>query len=177
MPGNRSEVWNSVCSMWKPVLSAANHVRCTFMPPKKRTLTLPSAWRLQGQPQCSSCTISAVHCSTKSCTASWSHSHSPPETVSSKWFASESSPRTTPAEPPSAATVWLRIGTTFDSSATRSPASACTAAMAARRPAPPPPTTTTSLSMTSMLPPSLHPTVPGHRSGRSRACGAGCGCG
>ena len=28
-----SEVWNSVWSMWKPVLSAANHVRIFFMPP------------------------------------------------------------------------------------------------------------------------------------------------
>ena len=103
--------------MWKPLLSAANQVRCTFMPPKKRTLMSPSSLRLHGQPQCSSCTISSVQCSTKYCTASWSHSQSPPETVSSKWLSSESSPRITPAEPPSAATVWLRIGTTLDTSA------------------------------------------------------------
>ena len=53
-----SEVWKSVCSMWKPVLSAANHVRWFFMPPKGRTATRPSGSRLQGQPQCSSCSSS-----------------------------------------------------------------------------------------------------------------------
>ena len=143
-----SDVWNSVCSMWKPVLSAANQVRCTFMPPKKRTLMRPSSCRLQGQPQCSSCTISCVQFATKKSTASWSHSQSPPETVSSKCLSSESSGRITPAEPPSAATVWLRIGTTLLTRATCSPASDCTAAMAARRPAPPPPTTTTSHAIT-----------------------------
>ena len=31
------DVWNSVCSMWKPDLSAANQVRSIFMPPKART--------------------------------------------------------------------------------------------------------------------------------------------
>src|SRR6185369_15110983 len=41
------DVWNSVCSMWKPVLSAANQVRSIFMPPKARTLARPSAVRLQ----------------------------------------------------------------------------------------------------------------------------------
>ena len=40
--------------MWKPLRSAANHVRSTFMPPKARTLMLPSGLRLHGQPQCSS---------------------------------------------------------------------------------------------------------------------------
>ncbi len=52
--GNWSEVWNSVCRMWKPDLSAANQVRLIFMPPKGRTATEPSGSRLQGQPQCSS---------------------------------------------------------------------------------------------------------------------------
>src|SRR5262245_38128507 len=50
-----------------------------------------------------------------------------------------------PAEPPSAATVWLRIGTTLETSATRGRGSLCAAAIAARSPAPPPPTTTTSV--------------------------------
>ena len=36
-----SEVWNSACSMWKPVLSAANQVRMFFMPPNARTATRP----------------------------------------------------------------------------------------------------------------------------------------
>ena len=49
-----SEVWNSVWSMWKPVLSAANHVRIFFMPPNGRTAMRPSGSRLHGQPQCSS---------------------------------------------------------------------------------------------------------------------------
>ena len=40
--------------MWKPVLSAANHVRIFFMPPNGRTAMCPSGCRLQGQPQCSS---------------------------------------------------------------------------------------------------------------------------
>ena len=35
--GYRVEVWNSVCSMWKPVRSAANQVRSVCMPPKART--------------------------------------------------------------------------------------------------------------------------------------------
>jgi hypothetical protein len=30
-------VWNSVWSRWNPVLSAANHVRSIFIPPKGRT--------------------------------------------------------------------------------------------------------------------------------------------
>ena len=79
-----SEVWNSVCSMWKPVLSAANQVRSIFMPPKARTFTRPSSLRLHGQPQCSSCTISSVQRATKSSTTSCSHSQSPPATVSLK---------------------------------------------------------------------------------------------
>src|SRR5215470_4305121 len=153
MPGYLCEVWKSVCKMWKPVLSAANQVRCTFMPPKKRTLMWPSSLRLQGQPQCSSCTISSAQCATKYSTASWSHSQSPPETVSSKWLSRVSSVRTTPAEPPSAATVWLRMGTTLETRATLSRGSLSVAAIAARKPDPPPPTTTTSVRTTCIAPP------------------------
>ena len=82
MPSYFSVVWKSVCSMWNPVLSAANQVRCTFMPPNGRTATWPSGSRLQGQPQCSSRTISAGASFTKASTASWSESQSPPEMVS-----------------------------------------------------------------------------------------------
>jgi hypothetical protein len=84
MPGYLIEVWNSVCSMWKPVLSAANHVRSIFMPPNARTFTRPSLLRLQGQPQCSICTSSRSAWPTKNSTTSWSHSQSPPLTVSLK---------------------------------------------------------------------------------------------
>ncbi len=104
------EVWNSVCSMWKPVLSAANQVRSIFMPPKGRTLACPSSLRLHGQPQCSICTISSCAWATKYSTTSCSHSQSPPPTVSLKWWSRLSSGRVTAAAPPSAATVWLRIG-------------------------------------------------------------------
>ena len=48
------DVWNSVCSMWKPILSVAYHVRLVVMPPKARVETLPSSLRLNGQPQRSS---------------------------------------------------------------------------------------------------------------------------
>src|SRR5688500_2417986 len=58
-----------------------------------------------------------------------------------------------PAEPPSAATVWLRMGTTFDTSAMRRRGSPCAAAIAARSPAPPPPTTTTSAWTVCINPP------------------------
>jgi len=54
----------------------------------------------------------------------------------------------TAAAPPSAATVCERIGTTFDTSATRRPGCSSQAAMAARSPAPPPPTTMTSVLTT-----------------------------
>ena len=77
-----SEVWNSVCSMWKPVLSAANQVRFFFMPPKARTAIRPSGCRLHGQPQCSSCSSSRGACLTKYSMASWSPSQSLPEMVS-----------------------------------------------------------------------------------------------
>ena len=65
-----SVVWNNEWSMWKPVLSAANHVRWTFMPPKGRTAMWPSGSRLQGQPQCSSRSISSGASLTKASTAS-----------------------------------------------------------------------------------------------------------
>ena len=71
--------------MWKPVLSAAYHVRMIFMPPNGRTATLPVSSRLHGQPQCSSWVSSFGISLTNSSTASWSVSQSPPETVSLKW--------------------------------------------------------------------------------------------
>ena len=77
-----SEVWNSACSMWKPVLSAANQVRIFFMPPNARTAMRPSGCRLHGQPQCSSCSSSRGASSTKASMASWSPSQSLPEMVS-----------------------------------------------------------------------------------------------
>src|SRR4051812_40007750 len=52
----------------------------------------------------------------------------------------------TPAAPPSAETVWLRIGYTLEITATRSCGSVSASSMAARRPAPPPPTMRTSWS-------------------------------
>src|SRR6266550_2971976 len=148
-----SEVWKRVCSMWKPVLSAANQVRICFMPPNGRTATCPSGSRLQGQPQCSSLSSSRGASATNASTASWSHSQSPPETVSWACSSRLSSGRMTPAAPPSADTVWLRIGYTFETTATLSRASASATAMAARRPAPPPPTTRTSYEA-DMRPPS-----------------------
>ena len=75
-------VWNNVWSRWKPVLSAANHVRSIFIPPKGRTAMWPSGSRFQGQPQCSSRSISSGASRTKASTASWSLSQSPPEMVS-----------------------------------------------------------------------------------------------
>jgi hypothetical protein len=80
--GYFSEVWNSVCSMWKPVLSAANQVRCFFMPPNGRTAMWPSGVRLHGQPQCSSCSSCCGASCTNASTASWSASQSLPEMVS-----------------------------------------------------------------------------------------------
>ena len=76
------EVWNNECSMWKPVLSAANQVRIRFMPPKARTATRPSGCRLHGHPQCSSCSSSRGASCTNASMASWSPSQSLPETVS-----------------------------------------------------------------------------------------------
>src|SRR5688500_14787322 len=67
----------------------------------------------------------------------------------------------TPAAPPSAETVWLRIGYTFEITATSSRGSVSAMAMAARRPAPPPPTIRTSCatSFTSPLLVRQHPSV------------------
>ena len=48
------------------------------------------------------------------------------------------------AAPPSAETVWLRIGYTLETTATFSLGLVSAMAIAARRPAPPPPTSTTS---------------------------------
>src|SRR5437667_12342127 len=56
----------------------------------------------------------------------------------------------TAAAPPSAETVWLRMGYTLEITATRSLGLVSTAAMAARRPAPPPPTMSTSQEEISM---------------------------
>ena len=67
-----SEVWKSVWSMWKPVLSAAKQVRQVVMPPKGRALILPSGSRLQGQPQCSSWMSSIGASRTKVSTTNWS---------------------------------------------------------------------------------------------------------
>ena len=80
--GYFSEVWNSACSMWKPVLSEANQVRIFFMPPNARTATWPSGCRLHGQPQCSSWSSSRGASSMKASMASWSPSQSLPEIVS-----------------------------------------------------------------------------------------------
>src|SRR5215471_400928 len=57
----------------------------------------------------------------------------------------------TAAAPPSAETVWLRIGYTFEITATLSCGLFSATAIAARRPAPPPPTTSTSQLKRSML--------------------------
>src|SRR5437667_10044497 len=56
----------------------------------------------------------------------------------------------TAAAPPSAETVWLRMGYTLEITATRSFGLVSIAAMAARRPAPPPPTMSTSQEEISM---------------------------
>src|SRR5713226_10594090 len=61
-----------------------------------------------------------------------------------------SSGLTTPAAPPSAETVWLRIGYTLEMTAMRSFGLTSAAAMAARSPAPPPPIRRTSCDEASM---------------------------
>ena len=96
--------------MWKPVLSAANHVRMFFIPPKGRTAMRPSGSRLHGQPQCSMRSSSRGASCTNISTASWSQSQSPPEIVSYACSSRLSSGAIAPAAPPSAETVWLRIG-------------------------------------------------------------------
>ena len=65
-------VWNTAWSMWKPVLSAAKHVRQVVMPPKGRTAMEPSELRLHGQPQCSIWMISIGASRTNASTTSWS---------------------------------------------------------------------------------------------------------
>jgi hypothetical protein len=72
MAGYLSDVWNRVCSRWNPVLSAANAVRCTLIPPKARTATRPFGSRLHGQPHRSSWMISSGASAVKASTASWS---------------------------------------------------------------------------------------------------------
>src|SRR5215213_3413403 len=143
-----SDVWNSACSMWNPVLSAANQVRIFFMPPNARTATWPSGCRLHGQPQCSSCSSSRGASSTNASTASWSASQSLPEMVSWMCSSSVSPSAMTPAAPPSAETVWLRIGYTLDITATSRPGLVSAIAIAARSPAPPPPISSTSWAAT-----------------------------
>jgi hypothetical protein len=96
--------------MWKPTLSAAYQVRFVLMPPKARVATLPSSLRLQGQPQCSSRVSSFGASSTKYSMTSWSPRKSDPLTVSYPCISRLSSSRATAAAPPSAETVWLRIG-------------------------------------------------------------------
>src|SRR3990172_5746990 len=117
MDENCSEVWKSVCSRWKPVLSAANQVRSFCIPPKGRTATLPSGSRLQGQPQCSNCSSSAGAARTKSSTGSGSASQSEPLIVSWMCSSRESLDLITPPAPPSAETVWLRMGLTLETMA------------------------------------------------------------
>ena len=80
------------------------------IPPNGRTATVPSSSRLQGQPQCSSWIISFGASLTKVSTASWSASQSAPLTVSWMCSSRESLSLMTAAAPPSAETVWLRIG-------------------------------------------------------------------
>ena len=70
--GYLSEVWKTVCSMWKPDLSAAKQVRHVVMPPKGRTAMVPSGLRLHGHPQCSIWMISTGASRTKASTTSWS---------------------------------------------------------------------------------------------------------
>ena len=100
---------------------------------KRRTLTSPLSLRLHGQPHCSSWVISRGAFSTKYSTTSCSHSQSPPPTVSLKWLSRLSSSLITAAEPPSAATVWERIGYTLETRAISSSGLASAAAMAVRR--------------------------------------------
>ena len=87
------------------------------MPPKGRTAIRPFASRLHGQPQCSRRSSSSGASLTNTSTASWSHSQSPPEIVSYACSSRLSSGAIAPAAPPSAETVWLRIGYTFDTTA------------------------------------------------------------
>ena len=110
MFGYLSEVWNSVCSRWKPVLSAANQVRFFFIPPNARTATWPSGSRLHGQPQCSSLISSRGRLGDERLDG---------VLVAQPVAAGDRVVRVlveavvgaiAPAAPPSAETVWLRIG-------------------------------------------------------------------
>src|SRR5689334_11604778 len=87
-------------------------------------------------------------------TASWSARKSDPLTVSNACVSAESAPALPRAAliPPSAAPEWLRVGWSFEMTATFAPWSC--ASMAARMPAQPAPTTSTSYvgSMTRKLP-------------------------
>src|SRR5712692_5286113 len=114
------------------------------MPPKGRTLTRPSGSRLHGQPQCSSWITSPGASFTKASTTSWSARKSLPKIVSFACVSRLSFSRMTAAVPPSADTVWLRIGYTFERTAMERRPDSSAAAMAARSPAPPPPITSTS---------------------------------
>src|SRR5712692_2270674 len=114
------------------------------MPPKGRTLTRPSGSRLHGQPQCSSWITSPGASLTNTSTTSWSARKSLPKIVSFACVSRLSFSRMTAAVPPSADTVWLRIGYTFERTAIESRPDSSAAAMAARSPAPPPPITSTS---------------------------------
>ena len=96
--------------MWKPTLSVAYQVRFVLMPPNARVATVPSSLRLHGQPQCSSRVSSLGASSTKYWITSWSPRKSEPFTVSKPCISKLSSSRATAAAPPSAETVWLRIG-------------------------------------------------------------------
>src|SRR2546428_3612814 len=111
------------------------------MPPKGRTLTRPSGSRLHGQPQCSSWITSPGASLTNTSTTSWSARKSLPKIVSFACVSRLSFSRMTAAIPPSAETVWLRMGYTLERTATESRLDASAAAMAARSPAPPPPIT------------------------------------
>src|SRR5579862_4660165 len=80
-------------------------------------------------------------------TASWSARKSDPLTVSNACVSGESGPALPRAAlmPPSAAPEWLRVGWSFETTATSAPAS--WAAIAARIPAQPAPTTSTSCAV------------------------------
>src|SRR3546814_5720045 len=89
----------------------------------------------------------------------------------SDWSSDVCSSDLTPAAPPSAATVWLRIGYTFDTSATRNLGSLCATAMAARNPAPPAPTITTSVCTVCMIRPARRDSaIPGRNRRASTPC-------
>src|SRR5439155_220553 len=69
--------------------------------------------------------------------------------VSKAWRSVLSSSPKAAAAPPSAETVWLRIGYTLETSAMLRPSEICAAAIAALRPAAPPPTMTMSYAIVS----------------------------